>query len=138
MKRHVLSIVLAAFAMFGCASPTLVRQPIEGDWVIVSATLAGQVLPPSAIADGKLHLDANRYEFQNDRGDYVVLSATSPAALDTHGTDGPNAGRTILAIFSIKDDTMIVAYDLSGTKRPTSFESHAGTREYVVRYRRAP
>jgi len=135
--RAVLSVVFAVLALSACAVSSRIRQPIEGDWVITSATLAGEPLPPSAISDSKLHLDAGRYEFQNDRGDYVVLQGT-PAGLDIHGTDGPNAGRTILAIFKFKDDTMTVAYDLSGTNRPMRFESRPGTREYLVLYRRAP
>jgi uncharacterized protein (TIGR03067 family) len=136
-RRSVLSVAIVAFALSACAGASRVRQPIEGDWVITSATLAGQPLPPSAISDSKLHLDAGRYEFQNDRGDYVVLQGT-PAALDIHGTDGPNAGRTILAIFRLKDDTMTIVYDLSGTTRPLRFESRPGTREYMVLYRRTP
>ena len=137
-RRHVLSAVLCASAVLsGCAGSSRTRLAIEGEWVIEDAVLAGQPVPLSAIGAGKLHLDAGRYEFQEDHGDYVVLPGTTPAALDVHGTDGPNAGKTFLAIYSIKDDAMTIVYDLSGTHRPGTFQSHVGTREYLVHYRRA-
>ena len=136
-RRFVSIAFLATCALSACAGSSGTRRPIEGTWVVASATLSGAPVPVSALGDGALHLDAGRYEFQDDRGDYVVLPG-SPAGLDLHGTDGPNAGRTILAIFAIEGDTMTVAYDLSGTARPTTFASRVGTREYLVRYRKGP
>lgn len=137
-RRNTLAAIglSLAVALAGCAGAR-VRHPIEGDWSVSSATMAGQLLPPGDFDGATLHLDGGRYAFRDDHGDYVVLPGTQPSALDLHGLDGPNAGTTILAIFVIKDDTLTVAYDLSGTARPTRFESRPGTRQFLVRYHRS-
>jgi len=134
-RRTVLASIAVALGASGCAGSARVRHPIEGSWVITSATLSGETMPLSTFDGGVLRLDAGHYEFQNDRGDYVVLPGTRE--IDLHGLDGPNTGRTILAIFVLKDDTLTIAYDLSGKARPDHFESRRGTQEFLVVYRRA-
>lgn len=136
MKRRAILAACCAIVLVasGCAGSERTRHPIEGTWVITSATLAGAPLPLSAFDGSKLYLDAGHYEFQSDRGDFTVFPGTRD--IDLHGLDGPNAGRTILAIFALKGETLTVAYDLSGTARPTRFESAPGTRQFLVVYRR--
>jgi uncharacterized protein (TIGR03067 family) len=139
-RRRLLAIAsstLAVVALPGCVGSARVRHPIEGTWFVTSATLAGEVLPLSSFDGEVLDLDAGHYTFQKDRGEYVVLPGTQPSAIDIHGQDGPNAGRTILAIFLLAGNTLTIAYDLSGTARPARFESTAGTRQFLVRYQRA-
>ena len=137
MNRRALLCLLAASTISGCAG-VRTKNPIEGTWTISSATLAGNALPITAFQDAKLRLDAGNYEFGIDRGDYVVLPDTTPAAIDTHGRDGPNAGKTILAIYDLKGEMLTVCYDLSGKARPTAFASLPGTQLFLVRYRRIP
>ena len=52
------------------------------------------------------------------------------------GTDGPNKGKTFLAIVELDGDTMKVCYDLSGQARPTRFESKEKTLLFLAEYRR--
>ena len=52
------------------------------------------------------------------------------------GMDGPNRGGTFPAIYEFKGNTLRICYDLSGAKGPTEFKSTAGTRLYLVTYRR--
>ena len=56
--------------------------------------------------------------------------------MEIKGTDGPNKGKTIPAIYELKDDTMRVCYDLNEKKRPTEFKTKAGTNLYLVTYKR--
>jgi hypothetical protein len=52
-------------------------------------------------------------------------------------TSGPNKGKTILAIYEIKNvNAMRVCYDLSGTDFPKDFKAPKGTSYYAVGYRR--
>lgn len=58
-----------------------------------------------------------------------------PKALDIAGTEGPNKGRTILAIYEQGGDTLPVCYDLSGKGRPAGFRTKEGTRLLLVGYK---
>lgn len=71
-----------------------------------------------------------------DRGTVKLAPGANPKELDITGTEGPNEGRTILAIYEHDGDTLRICYDLSGTGRPTAFETAEGTRLFLVTYRR--
>ena len=52
-------------------------------------------------------------------------------------TDGPNRGKTFLAIYAMKDaNSMRICYDLSGTDFPTEFKAPKETQLFLVGYRR--
>jgi uncharacterized protein (TIGR03067 family) len=57
-----------------------------------------------------------------------------PKELDIVGTDGPNKGKTILAIYEQDGDTLRICYDLSGKGRPTEFKTKEGTQSFLVTY----
>ena len=53
--------------------------------------------------------------------------------------EGPNKGKTFLAIYEMKDEvSMRVCYDLSGKEFPTEFKATPGTKLYLAGYRRQP
>jgi len=62
-----------------------------------------------------------------DRGNVKLNPSAKPQTLDITGTEGPNKGRTILAIYERDGDTLRVCYDLSGKNRPTEFKTKEGT-----------
>jgi len=57
-----------------------------------------------------------------DRGEYLVNDRATPRTIDIVGRDGPNAGRSMLAIFELKDDQLTVCYDLDGKRRPENMQ----------------
>ena len=59
-----------------------------------------------------------------------------PKGMTVKGSEGPNKGKSFPAIYELSGDTLRICYDLSGTKRPTEFKSTAGTKLYVVTYKR--
>ena len=62
--------------------------------------------------------------------------SAKPKALDITGTEGPNKGKTILAIYERNGDTLRICYDLSGKSRPAEFKTTAGTQLFLVEYKR--
>src|ERR1041384_2324383 len=66
------------------------KKMIEGTWVIVEAELGGQKLPDEGIKGTRLILTADRYEYQNDRGEYKLYPAEEIKAMDIVGKEGPN------------------------------------------------
>jgi len=109
---------------------------IEGNWMIISAELAGQSLDES-LKDARLILADGRYTFQNDKGEYKLSTSEKPKAMDISGKEGPNQGKTFLAIYELTGDTLKICYDLSGKTRPQEFSTKAGTRQFLVNYKRA-
>ena len=134
MNRRVLIGLLLTLAVTGCkgfAAPTLV-----GNWTPVSAELGGQDYPVANFAGATLRLTDSTYEFAGDTGTYAVLSVKEPAKMDIHGQSGPNAGRTIPAIFEVSAEQLTIGYQLGAGERPTEFASANGEQILIVNYKR--
>lgn len=115
------------------------QKMIEATWIMLTAELSGQKLPDSGFKDTKLVLADGRYTYQNDQGTYKLVSVEdpkSPKAMDITGTNGPNQGKTFLAIYELTGDTLRICYDLSGQTRPKEFTTKAGTKEFLATYKR--
>jgi uncharacterized protein (TIGR03067 family) len=135
MKRRAL-LGLVCVALTGC-SHTAPAATLGGQWTPVSAELGGQDFPIANFAGATLRLTSDTYEFGGDKGTYSVLSTSSPAQMDIHGSQGPNAGRTIPAIYGVAGDQLTVCYQLGSGPRPSDFSSPTGTRVLLVHYRRS-
>jgi uncharacterized protein (TIGR03067 family) len=112
------------------------RDTIEGTWIMTSAELGGKKLPDQGIKGTKLVLKSGHYQLQIDEGTYEIVPGT-PAAMDIVGTNGPNKGKTFLAVFELKGDKLEICYDLEGKTRPTEFKTTPGTKQFLASYERA-
>ena len=137
-RRHVCAL-LALAALAGCASspPKGVKsRGLTGRWSPIAAELGGKPFVLATLR-GPLLITADRFEFASDKGNYTVVSTGRPGKIDIKGTEGPNAGREVPAIFDLKDDDLTVAYQLGHHgARPTEFVSPAGSRILLMRYKR--
>ena len=113
---------------------------IEGSWLPSAAELAGQKFPDEVRKSIKLVVKGDRYTVtvgeKADRGTVKLNPAAKPKEMDITGTDGPNKGKTFLAIYEHDGDTLRICYDLSGQKRPKEFKTEAGTQLFLVTYKR--
>jgi uncharacterized protein (TIGR03067 family) len=118
------------------------QKTIEGTWIPVSAEVGGQKLPDDALKGTRLILKAGQYSYQNDRGvdqgNYKLLTVDDSRAMDINGTEGPNKGRTFLAIYELSGDSLKICYDLEGKVRPKSFKTEKGTKQFLAEYKRVP
>ena len=110
------------------------KNTIEGTWVIVAAELSGQKL--DSIRGTKLVLTAGRYQYQNDKGEYKLYPAEAAKAMDIVGLEGPNKGKTLLAIYELDGDKLTICYALTGQARPKEFKTEAGSRQFLAIYER--
>jgi uncharacterized protein (TIGR03067 family) len=133
-----------AFALIISCSPAAwgddaKDDALEGVWLPSAAELGGKKFPDEVRKSIKLEVKGDRYTVtvgtQPDRGTCKLDPSTKPKALDITGTDGPNKGRTILAIYERVGDTLRVCYDLSGKSRPTEFRTKEGTPLFLVEYK---
>ena len=72
-----------------------------------------------------------------DSGDYLVDEAAIPQTIDIVGREGPNAGRTMLAIYEINADKLTVCYDLDGKERPNDMRQNEDRLLLSITYTRA-
>jgi uncharacterized protein (TIGR03067 family) len=114
---------------------------LEGTWLPAEAELAGKKYPDEIRKMIKLVIKDDQYTVtvgtDPDRGTCKRDPLAKPKALDITGTEGPNKGRTILAIYERNGDTLRVCYNLSGKERPTEFSTKEGTQLFLVTYKRA-
>lgn len=114
-----------------------------GTWQAVEATLGGQTMDQEIVDATTLKIAGESYQ--------VVLAGTPDAGRcewDTHaipfrikiqGTEGPNAGKTYLAILELVDDSQLqIAYDLSGAGYPETFQPLSVPTSYVAKFVRVP
>ena len=118
---------------------------MQGVWKPVGAILSGNRLPPPALKAITLTVSGNKYEVvvegedHADRGTFAVDVSTTPRRLTLKSQEGPNKGKTFLAIYETKSPTaMRVCYDLSGQEFPTDFKAPKDSSLYIAGYRKQP
>jgi uncharacterized protein (TIGR03067 family) len=113
---------------------------IQGTWLASAAEIGGKPFPEEVRKSIKLTLKDGKYTVtlgnSRDQGTIKLDPSAKPKALDITGTDGPNKGRTILAIYALNGDTLTICYDLSGKSRPTEFKTTEGSQLFLVTYQR--
>lgn len=116
-------------------------KKLEGTWLPTAAEFGGQKWSDEQIKVIKLVVADGKYTVtvggQTDKGTFKLDPAAKPAAMDIIGTDGPNKGKTIPAIYELSNDTLKVCYALEGKDRPSKFETKTGTATFLVTYKRA-
>jgi uncharacterized protein (TIGR03067 family) len=136
---------LVAFALIVCGSSAARGadgkvDTLEGTWLPSSAEFGGQPFPEEVRKTIRLEIKDDDYTVtvgtKVDRGTCKLDPQAKPKALDITGIEGPNKGKTILAIYERDGDTLRVCYDLGGKGRPTEFKSTAGSRLFLVEYKR--
>ena len=140
MKHTFLIGLVLAISLRAATAADSDAKAIQGNWKPVTAKLAGQHMAETVLQTISMKLEKGKYEViadgHPDRGTYTLEASTKPKGMTVTGTDGPNQGKVYPCIYELKGDTLRICYDLSGTKRPTAFDSVAGTKLYLVTYAR--
>jgi uncharacterized protein (TIGR03067 family) len=117
-----------------------VRKQLLGTWQLTQGVVGGSPLPEQVVKNIRLELTDGKYRVTGaespDEGTWNLHLDQKPFGLDVIGTDGPNKGKTFLAIFELDGDKLKVCYDLSGQARPTQFESKKQTLLFLAEYQR--
>jgi uncharacterized protein (TIGR03067 family) len=109
----------------------------------VAATVAGKDLVVHELRVKYLVLDSGGYSIVDrtnhivDSGEYLVDDGASPQTMDIVGREGPNAGRTMLAIYQLKANRLTVCYDLDGKERPADMQPREDQLFLSITYERA-
>ena len=154
MKQTLL--ILMAVALVGCGKKASEVEPkteakqspeedrLQGVWVVIRLTDNGREDPLSDIKL-KLTIKDNKYIYEvrsfSDSASLASFSATykinpttKPKEIDVTFEEGPQKGKTMLAIYSLKEEVLIIC---GGTeKRPTEFISNPKSRDILFVFKR--
>jgi uncharacterized protein (TIGR03067 family) len=135
-----LGSILFLTASAHCGDDKEEFKAMEGSWKPTMAEIAGKKFPDEVVKTIKLVIKSDQYTVtvgaQTDKGTVKLDPSKKPKEIDIVGTEGPNKGKTILAIYELDKDTLKVCYDLSGKARPTEFKTKADTMQFLVTYAR--
>jgi uncharacterized protein (TIGR03067 family) len=115
-------------------------KAMEGTWKLVKGEMGGAETQIDRQKPITLEITGFHYVVttsdRKDEGDVRLFPDKSPKAIDVIGTKGPNAGKTIPAIYELKGGRLKVCYDLSEKQRPKEFKTAAGTMDFLAVYER--
>jgi uncharacterized protein (TIGR03067 family) len=139
LKLFIVVALLLSLSIVARSGDTKDDDAPQGTWLPTEAELAGKPLPDEVRKSIKLVVKDDKYTVsvgQNpDHGTVKLNPSAKPKEMDVTGTEGPNKGKTFLAIYERKGDTLRVCYDLSGKNRPTEFKTKEGTQLFLVTYK---
>jgi uncharacterized protein (TIGR03067 family) len=140
LKSIVVLTLVLSFAPAAWSGDDKESAALQGTWLPTMAEFVGQPFPDEIRKQMKLVVKDDKYTVTVgqavDKGTVKLMPSAKPKAMDIIGTDGPNKGKTFLAIYERDGDTLRVCYDLSGKNRPTEFKTKAGTQLFFVTYQR--
>ena len=143
MKHLFCTLLAVAFAQtLSAADGSNDAKSLQGTWTPIKAELAAQPMPDVVLKTITLKIGDGDYtvtvagEAAPDQGTWTIDPAATPKRLTISSVKGPNAGKTLLAIYELDGDTLRVCYDLSGMERPAEFKTAAGSQLYLVTYTR--
>jgi uncharacterized protein (TIGR03067 family) len=119
------------------------RSALEGAWIPIAANVSGKQLVVAELRVKYLVLNDGDYSIIDQRdqiadsGEYLVNERASPRTIDIVGRAGPNAGRSMLAIFVLESDRLTLCYDLGGLERPSGMQPQADQLLLSITYERA-
>jgi len=134
--KFILLLAIFAIPMFACAD----IKAIQGTWKAASGSMGGAALPKELLTKMVLKITGNHYDYDegngHDLGDLKLIPGKGLAAMDIIGTNGPNKGKTLLAIYRVEGDTLTIVYGF-GHERPKSFEQKDTAGSLLMNYKRA-
>lgn len=113
---------------------------LDGTWNAVEAQLGGQHIDEEYRSAITLTVENENYELvfggKIDKGTLKYFPYSVPMAIDIIGTEGPNNGKTMKAIYKSSGGFLFVCYNITEGERPKTFVSTPENQFYLVRYKR--
>ena len=145
MKTKTIPCICLAMILFTAAarSQDAVEEHklLQGTWMPTAAEVSENPFGEATLKIMKLVVEGDKYAvtvgISVDLGTVRIDPAAKPMTMDIISTDGPNRGKTFLAIYELNGDTLRVCYDLTGKVRPTEFKTRKGEPLFLATYKRA-
>lgn len=122
-----IGLVLAAMGRADDQKP-VAKGILEGEWKLASVQLNAQPLPMEKLQDARLTVRGPKYSLKLADArlemTHKLLAEQRPQEMDLTVAEGPEKGKTFLAILRLEGDTLTVCRSIEpGKERPTEFAS---------------
>jgi len=144
--KLICSICAVAASVFagGCGIPNRnmsATSDLQGTWTCVSAKVDGNDLPAATTKELRLTLTPNRYKTEKGSevlfdSTYTTNGAANPKQINMVGTEGDLKGKEAQGIYTVEGETLRMCYTMPGLPRPQKFESAAGSKAYLLVWKR--
>jgi uncharacterized protein (TIGR03067 family) len=141
MSTRILSAALILVGGFAfCQDVATESKALSGTWQLTAGEIGGGPFPEAQLKITKLVIDGDKYTVtvgdKIDKGSVKLDLTKKPKAMDIIGNDGPNKGKTFLAIYELNGDKLRICYDLTGKERPKEFKTEKGVLHFLATYQR--
>jgi uncharacterized protein (TIGR03067 family) len=114
---------------------------LQGKWVMRSLLVNGRKPPDGMVLAGRLEVKGDRYTVElggvTETMTLTLDQAKRPKTIDLTLRDGDRAGKTSLGIYKLEGDTFTMCREAEAHgRRPTEFESKAGSGAILVTWKR--
>jgi uncharacterized protein (TIGR03067 family) len=137
MKRTLLAALV--IGLVAGADDKKDRYPLKGTWSIASAVRNGKA-NENAVG-GTVAFDGEKVFIKTKdgehKGTYKLQPGEKPGHIDLTPGDGPEAGKVMLGIYSLKDDELKICFADPDQERPKGFEAKEGSEHHLVTLKRA-
>jgi uncharacterized protein (TIGR03067 family) len=139
----LISLIAAMVSGAGGEKKANQKDNPDGTWVVIGMEQNGMKVPAEALEKLNLKLTLKGEDYTVTMAGKIVDKGTSkvdrqkrPNAAEIKSEEGPNKGKTILAIIEVAGDTMKACYDMDGKGRPTEFAAKEGSGHTLILYKR--
>ncbi|MES2148211.1 MAG: TIGR03067 domain-containing protein [Pseudomonadota bacterium] len=119
----------------------MLLRALQGNWDFTSLEVEGRAMPALAFARSAMQIDGARFCMcspeANYEGVFTIDASVTPARIDIHFLEGPEAGNWSYGIFELAGDCWTLCLGLTGAVRPGSFATSAGSGHALETLRRA-
>ena len=125
--------------------PALVRhveqlRQLEGSWEFVDLEIDGTAMPTPAFTESRMLIDGNRFRMESAEATYEGVFTINveqvPHQIDIEFVEGPEAGNWSYGIFDLDGVRFKLCIGLTGSTRPHSFSTSAGSGHALENLRR--
>jgi uncharacterized protein (TIGR03067 family) len=116
-------------------------ERLQGTWTFESYEENGKALPAAALKEKRIFFGANQFIIKR-RDELLQIGSLKLNPIDGHRDfdatviAGPQKGKTMLGIYSLKGDTLKVCINPDGSDRPKEFKTTADSGLFLAVYKR--
>jgi len=115
-------------------------RAIEGVWSFLTLEVDGSSMPPEAMAAASLEINGNRFRMNSPEAIYEgwchLDVESTPATIDIHFTEGPEAGNSSYGIYELAGEELKICLGFTGIERPVEFKTTPGSGHALETLRR--
>lgn len=139
MKSMLTCMMVMMLALAGWADEP--KRETDGTWKPTDGMMDGTPMPDDFKKSMTYVLKGDKYEVsfggEMQKGTITFDNTTKPQRMKMESKEGPDAGKTFQAIYTVEKDVLKVCYAMQGNEYPKEFKGDKGTHQMLITYQRS-